>query len=111
LKICPKCETIALGDSAILCPDCGESLLDYQTMKVNLKTRSLQLEEQVSEKHVEDVQKRIDNVQKRIDNVGKNYRDTMQEVILELKLKTDKRLKNLEEEHEKGKIGPGKYKR
>ena len=33
----------------------------------------------------------------------------MQEVMLELKLKTDKRRKKLEEEYEKGKIQPKKY--
>ncbi len=42
-------------------------------------------------------------------DVVKEYRDTMQEVMLELKLKTDKRLKKLEEEHEKGKIQPKSY--
>ena len=69
------------------------------------------MEEQVSEKHVEDVQKRVDAVQKRVDAVKKDYHDTMQEVILELKLKTDKRLKKLEEEHENGKIQPKTYER
>ncbi len=39
----------------------------------------------------------------------KEYRDTMQEVLLELKLKTGKRLKKLEEEHENGKIQPKTY--
>ena len=63
------------------------------------------------QKRVDDVQKRVDDVQKRVDDVKKDYRDTMQEVMLELKLKTDKRLKKIKEEHEKGKIGPGKYKR
>ncbi len=42
-------------------------------------------------------------------DVEKEYRDTMQEVLLELKLKTDKRLKKLEEEHENGKIQPKTY--
>jgi len=42
-------------------------------------------------------------------DVEKEYRDTMQEVLLELKLKTDKRLKKLEEEHENDKIQPKTY--
>jgi len=42
-------------------------------------------------------------------DVEKAYRETMQEVMLELKLNTDKRLKKLEEEQEKGKIRPKSY--
>ena len=44
-------------------------------------------------------------------DVEKAYRETMQEVLLELKLKTEKRLKKLEEEHEQGKIQPKSYQR
>jgi len=44
-------------------------------------------------------------------DVEKAYRETMQEVLLELKLKTDKRLKKLEEEQEQGKIQPKPYQR
>ncbi len=39
-----------------------------------------------------------------VDDEGKEYRDTMQEVMLELKLKTDKFLKKLKEQCEKDKF-------
>jgi len=39
-----------------------------------------------------------------VDNVDKEYRDTMQEVMLELKLKTDKFLKKLKEQSNKNKV-------
>jgi len=42
-------------------------------------------------------------------DVEKEYRDTMQEVMLELKLNTYKRLKKFEEEYKKSKIQPRKY--
>jgi len=40
-----------------------------------------------------------------VEDTGKEYRDTMQEVMLELKLKTDKLLKKLKEEVSKNKVG------
>jgi len=39
-----------------------------------------------------------------IDNAAKEYRDTMQEVMFELKLKTDTFLEKLKEENKKSKI-------
>ena len=39
--MCSKCETIALGDTAIQCPNCGETFSDYQAMKVNSNQREL----------------------------------------------------------------------
>ena len=39
-----------------------------------------------------------------VDDTGQEYRDTMQEVMLELKLKTDKFLKKLKEESKKSKV-------
>ena len=41
MKMCLKCETIALGDDILLCPDCGEPFLNYQTTKVNLDASEL----------------------------------------------------------------------
>ena len=46
-----------------------------------------------------------------VDDVEKEYRDTMQEVMFELKLKTDKFLKKLKEQSGKNKVtfsGKGK---
>ena len=39
-----------------------------------------------------------------VDDTGQEYRDTMQEVMLDLKLKTDKFLKKLKEESKKSKV-------
>jgi len=39
-----------------------------------------------------------------IDNVAKEYRDTMQEVMFELQLKTDTFIKKLKDENKKSKI-------
>ncbi len=39
-----------------------------------------------------------------VDDIDQEYRDTMQEVMLELKLKTDKFLKKLKEESKKSKV-------
>ena len=39
-----------------------------------------------------------------VDDIDQEYRDTMQEVMLELKLKTDKFLKKLKEENKKSKV-------
>ena len=39
-----------------------------------------------------------------VEDSGQEYRDTMQEVMLELKLKTDKMLKKLKEEIKKNKV-------
>jgi len=39
MKICIKCKTIAIGNEATKCPDCGEPLSNYQTMKDNSKLR------------------------------------------------------------------------
>ena len=44
-----------------------------------------------------------------VDDTGQEYRDTMQEVMLELKLKTDKFLKKLKEENKKSKVSFGTY--
>ena len=30
MKICSKCETIAIGDNATQCPDCGVTLSGYR---------------------------------------------------------------------------------
>lgn len=38
------------------------------------------------------------------DDTDREYKDTMQEVMLELKIKTDKFLKKLKEEQKKGKV-------
>jgi len=37
MKMCLKCKTIALGNTATVCPNCGESFMNYQTMKENSK--------------------------------------------------------------------------
>ncbi len=66
MKICFKCKTIAIGNKAILCPNCDEPFSDYQTMKANLKQGKLKLKEQVTEEHVENIQKRIENIEERI---------------------------------------------
>jgi len=39
-----------------------------------------------------------------VDDVDKEYRETMQEVMIELKLKTDKFLKKLKEQSNKNKV-------
>ncbi len=39
-----------------------------------------------------------------VDDMDKVYRDTMQEVMIELKLKTDKFLKKLKEQSNKNKV-------
>ena len=39
-----------------------------------------------------------------VDDTAQEYRDTMQEVMLDLKLKTDKFLKKLKEESKKSKV-------
>ncbi len=39
-----------------------------------------------------------------VDDTDKEYRDTMQEVMFELKLKTDKFLKKLKEQSSKDKV-------
>jgi len=39
--MCSKCETIAIGNSATKCPNCGETFSDYQTMKVDSKLGEL----------------------------------------------------------------------
>ncbi len=39
-----------------------------------------------------------------VDDTDKVYRDTMQEVMIELKLKTDKFLKKLKEQSKKDKV-------
>ncbi len=39
-----------------------------------------------------------------VHDVDKEYRDTMQEIMLELKLKTDKFLKRLKEQSKKNKV-------
>ncbi len=39
-----------------------------------------------------------------VDDTAQEYRDTMQEVMLDLKLKTDKFLKKLKEENKKSKV-------
>ena len=39
-----------------------------------------------------------------VDDVDKEYRETMQEVMIELKLKTDKFLKKLKEQSDKNKV-------
>jgi len=39
-----------------------------------------------------------------VDDVEKEYRETMQEVMIELKLKTDKFLKKLKEQSDKNKV-------
>jgi len=44
-----------------------------------------------------------------VDDTGQEYRDTMQEVMLDLKLKTDKFLKKLKEENKKSKVSFGTY--
>ncbi len=44
-----------------------------------------------------------------VDDTAQEYRDTMQEVMLDLKLKTDKFLKKLKEENKKSKVSFGTY--
>ncbi len=39
-----------------------------------------------------------------VDDTDREYRDTMQEVMIELKLKTDKFLKKLKEQSNKNKV-------
>jgi len=39
MKVCPKCQTLALGDKAMRCPNCDEPLLDFKTLKEILKLR------------------------------------------------------------------------
>ena len=41
MKMCSKCETIALDDTAIQCPNCGETFSNYQAMKTKSKPREL----------------------------------------------------------------------
>ena len=35
MKMCLSCKTIALGNDILVCPECGKTFPDYQTMKVN----------------------------------------------------------------------------
>jgi len=41
MKICSKCETIVLGDTAKECPNCDESFSSYQSLRVNLGLEEL----------------------------------------------------------------------
>ncbi len=41
MKMCPKCETIALGDRAVLCPNCDEAFLDCLTITIDSELRKL----------------------------------------------------------------------
>lgn len=45
-----------------------------------------------------------------VEDNNKEYHDTIQEILLEIKLKADKRLKKLKEENKNGKIQPKEFK-
>jgi len=76
MRMCLKCETIALGNTAEKCPNCGETLVGYQTMMLDSELGDSQSKKQTSEKHLEDIEKRIEftvgemgKIQKRIDDM------------------------------------------
>ncbi len=74
--MCSKCKTIAIGNDATKCPNCGEPFSDYQTMKVDLKLRELELKKQDSGESFKEIEKRLEftasemgKIQKKIDNI------------------------------------------